>query len=59
MKSTMEKKVTEDSKKKYLEALNSIRSTAPECKRKEVDDMIKLVEKLQVTKNPETEDEEL
>ena len=53
MKATMEKKVTEDNRKKYLEALKSIRNTAPECKQKEVDDMIKLVERLQVTKEKE------
>jgi len=50
MKQTMEKTVTEESKTKYLEALKGIRTTAPECKIKEVDDMIKLVQNLHVGK---------
>jgi hypothetical protein len=50
MKQTMEKSVTEESKTKYLEALKGIRTTAPECKIKEVDDMIKLVQNLRVSK---------
>jgi len=57
MKQTMEKSVTEESKTKYLEALKGIRATAPECKTKEVDDMIKLVQNLHVNKQEqETED---
>lgn len=58
MKSTLEKKVTEDSKAKYLKALQSIKDTAPECKKKEVEDMIKLVEKLHVSKGEEPAEED-
>ena len=59
MKSTMEKKVTAEDKKKYEEALRSILNTAPECKKKEVQDMLKLVEKLQVTKKSTQEEDDL
>ena len=55
----MEKKVTAEDKKKYEEALRSILNTAPECKKKEVQDMLKLVEKLQVTKKSTQEEDDL
>lgn len=43
MKQTMEKKVTEESKKESLDSLKGILETAPASKKKEVEDMIKLV----------------
>jgi hypothetical protein len=42
----MESQVTKEDKEKFVVALKSIRETAPEIKRTEVDDMIKLVEGL-------------
>lgn len=46
MKKSMETQVTKDDKKKYVAALQSIKEIAPEIKKKEVDDMIKVVENL-------------
>ena len=58
MKQTMEKKVTEESKKESLDSLKGILETAPASKKKEDEDMIKLVEKLHVSKQNEPKEED-
>lgn len=50
MSKKMEKKVEAEDKARFLDSLKALREVAPESKRKEVDDMIKLVENLKVAK---------